>query len=57
MTENIKGMGDAELKATIAAYTAELERREAVPTDEQPDPEIKKMIEQRRDELFGNHLG
>ncbi|MBE6470915.1 MAG: hypothetical protein E7000_04305 [Coriobacteriaceae bacterium] len=54
MTENIKGKSDAELKATIAAYTAELERRESIPEELRPDPAIRELLRKRQQDLYGN---
>lgn len=52
-----RGMDDAELAASIAAMSAEQQRRAAIPPDTRPDPKIKAMLEKRHDDLFGNHTG
>ena len=52
-----KLMSDGELAATIRALSDEQQRRAAVPADKRPDPKISKMLRERHDNLYGNHLG
>lgn len=52
-----KDMSDGELAASIAAMSAEQQRRAAIPEDQRPDPRIAKMLRERHENLYGNHLG
>ena len=57
VADKAREMSDGELAATIAAMQGEQARRAAIPADKRPDPQIAKMLRERHDNLYGNHLG
>lgn len=53
IADKAKQMSDAELSASIAAMSAEQQRRAAIPESLRPDPTIAKMLKDRHAELYG----
>jgi hypothetical protein len=48
-----KSMTDDELLDILRAVGQEQARRAAIPEDDRPDPEIRRILQERRENLYG----